>query len=120
MAGTATDSAAALCGTQLWATAHPEVTRQSAHGGQGIERIALRIYPDTIIWNLLCDQAIDPKKLLDSLNAKGATLVASFHPVYELARNFDLHHPTRNPRKPVQHASTVGCHSNSRISLNLA
>jgi len=80
----------------------------------------LRIYPDTIIWNLLCDQAIDPKKLLDSLNAKGATLVASFHSVYELARNFERDDPKRNARKPVQHASTVGCHSNSRISLNLA
>ncbi len=56
------------------------------------------IYPDTIIWNLLCDQAIDPKKLLDSLNAKSATLVVSFHSVYELARNFERGDPKGNAR----------------------
>lgn len=58
----------------------------------------MRIYPDTIIWNLLCDQAIDPKKLLDSLNAKGATLVVSFHTVYELARNFQRDDPKGSAR----------------------
>lgn len=61
-------------------------------------RIALRIYPDTIIWNLLCDQAIDPKKLLDSLNAKDAALTVSFHTVYELARNFQRDDPKGNAR----------------------
>jgi hypothetical protein len=49
----------------------------------------VRIYPDTIIWNLLCDQSVQPKKLLNSLNDKGATLVVSFHTVYELARTFE-------------------------------
>ena len=48
----------------------------------------MRIYPDTIIWNLLCDQGVVPEMLLDSLGAKGATLAVSFHTVYELARNF--------------------------------
>jgi hypothetical protein len=58
----------------------------------------LRIYPDTIIWNLLCDQAVVPKKLLDSLKAKSATLVVSFHAVYELARNFERGDPKGNAR----------------------
>jgi hypothetical protein len=58
----------------------------------------VRIYPDTIIWNLLCDQAIDPKKLLNSLNDKGATLVVSFHTVYELARNFQRDDAKGNTR----------------------
>jgi hypothetical protein len=56
------------------------------------------IYPDTIIWNLLCDQNIDPRKLLDSLRAKGFTLVVSFHTVYELARNFERDEAVRYAR----------------------
>jgi hypothetical protein len=56
------------------------------------------IYPDTIIWNLLCDQNIDPRKLLDSLRAKGFTLVVSFHAVYELARNFERDDAVGNAR----------------------
>jgi hypothetical protein len=56
------------------------------------------IYPDTIIWNLLCDQNIDPRKLLDSLRAKGFTLVVSFHTVYELARTFERDDPSGNAR----------------------
>ena len=47
------------------------------------------IYPDTIIWNLLCDQKVDPRKLLDALNSKGYTLVENFHAIYELARTFE-------------------------------
>jgi hypothetical protein len=56
------------------------------------------IYPDTIIWNLLCDQNIDPRRLLDSLTSKGFTLVVSFHTVYELARNFERDHSSGNAR----------------------
>lgn len=56
------------------------------------------IYPDTIIWNLLCDQNIAPRKLLDSLRDKGFTLVVSFHTVYELARNFERNDPFGNAR----------------------
>jgi len=56
------------------------------------------IYPDTIIWNLLCDQNIDPRKLLDLLRAKGFTLVVSFHTVYELARNFERDNAAGNAR----------------------
>jgi hypothetical protein len=46
------------------------------------------VYPDTVIWNLLCDQHIEPRKLLNSLRDAGFTLVVSFHTIYELARNF--------------------------------
>jgi hypothetical protein len=53
------------------------------------------IYPDTIIWNLLCDQNVDPVTFLQQLNAKGYTLALSFHTVYELGRNFETDNPSR-------------------------
>ena len=56
------------------------------------------IYPDTIIWNLLCDQNVAPRKLLDSLRAEGFTLIVSFHTVYELARNFERDDAAGNAR----------------------
>ena len=56
------------------------------------------IYPDTIIWNLLCDHNVAPRKLLDSLRAKGFTLIVSFHTVYELARNFERDDAAGNAR----------------------
>jgi hypothetical protein len=58
----------------------------------------VRIYPDTIIWNLLCDQSVEPEKLLSSLNEKGATLAVSFHTVYELARTFERDDAKGNTR----------------------
>ena len=58
----------------------------------------MRIYPDTIIWNLLCDQSVEPEKLLSSLNEKGATLAVSFHTVYELARTFERDDAKGNTR----------------------
>jgi len=61
------------------------------------QRLSL-IYPDTIIWNLLCDQNIDPGKLLDSLRAKGFALVISFHTIYEFARNFEREDAAGNAR----------------------
>jgi hypothetical protein len=56
------------------------------------------IYPDTIIWNLLCDQNVDPVTFLQQLNAKGYTLALSFHTVYELGRNFETDDPSRIAR----------------------
>lgn len=56
------------------------------------------IYPDTIVWNLLCDQKIDPGSLLDSLKSRGFTFALSFHTVYELARNFEGDHSFGNDR----------------------
>jgi len=56
------------------------------------------IYPDTIIWNLLCDQNVGPQELLDALRARRFTLVVSFHSVYELARNFERDEPVGNAR----------------------
>ena len=56
------------------------------------------IYPDTIIWNLLCDQKIHPDRLIESLRTRRATLVVSFHTVYELARNFERDEAAGNAR----------------------
>jgi hypothetical protein len=56
------------------------------------------IYPDTIIWNLLCDQKIHPDRLIESLRTRRATLVVSFHTVYELARNFKRDEAAGNAR----------------------
>src|SRR6266849_7598329 len=56
------------------------------------------IYPDTIIWNLLCDQEVDPAAFVYQLNAKGYTLALSFHTVYELGRNFETDDPSRIAR----------------------
>jgi predicted nucleic acid-binding protein len=47
------------------------------------------IYPDTNIWNRMCKQDEDPAaQALQTLSAKGATLVLSPHTIYELARTF--------------------------------
>src|SRR5215469_5944851 len=46
------------------------------------------IYPDTNIWNRLSKQDEDPAQVLQTLSAKGATLVLSSHTIYELARTF--------------------------------
>ena len=51
------------------------------------------IYPDTIIWNLLCDQDVDPSKMIQSLSGRGFTFAISFHTIYELARNFERGDP---------------------------
>jgi hypothetical protein len=48
----------------------------------------MTIYPDTNIWNALCDQAVDPARLGATLVAKEARLVLSYHTVYELLKTF--------------------------------
>lgn len=53
-----------------------------------------RIYLDTNIWDQLCDQNVDPKRLIDALASKGYTLVISFHTVYEFARTLTSADPT--------------------------
>ena len=45
------------------------------------------IYPDTNIWNRLSKQDEDPAQV-QTLSAKGATLVLSPYTIYELARTF--------------------------------
>jgi hypothetical protein len=52
------------------------------------------IYPDTNIWNQLSKQNENPAKVLETLSAKGATLVLSPHTIYELARTFTGSKPT--------------------------
>lgn len=46
------------------------------------------IYPDTNIWDALCDQSVDPKRLVESLALKNKSLLLSFHTVWELAKAF--------------------------------
>ena len=43
---------------------------------------------DTNIWNILCDQSADPKRLMSSLADRDAALVLSPHCWYELAKTF--------------------------------
>jgi hypothetical protein len=51
------------------------------------------IYPDTVIWNLLFNQNVEPETLLKSLKSRGYTLALSFHTVYEPAKNFERDDP---------------------------
>jgi hypothetical protein len=46
------------------------------------------IYLDTVLWNLLCDCAIDPRKVVASLGRGNAKLVLGLHNFYELAKTF--------------------------------
>jgi hypothetical protein len=46
------------------------------------------IYLDTLLWNVLCDQPVNPEELVASLASKNATLVLSAHNIYELAKTF--------------------------------
>ena len=51
--------------------------------------LQLNPYLDTIIWNLLCDQAADPKSLVESLHAKDTLLAFSFH---RGLRGYEVHY----------------------------
>ncbi len=48
----------------------------------------MNLYLDTNLWNVLCDQEIEPNKLLSSLASENSNLVLSFQTIYELAKNF--------------------------------
>lgn len=48
----------------------------------------MNIYLDTNLWNALCDQTVDPDKLVASLAAKNTQLVLGLHGFYELAKTF--------------------------------
>ena len=70
---------------------HPEtMARPCFPGIQG----AVNIYLDTILWNTLCDQDIEPGLLIESFAAKNANLVLSHQTVFELAKTF-----TRTPER---------------------
>ena len=53
----------------------------------------LLIYPDSHMWDALYDQHVDPKSMIDALAAKNATLVLSYHVVFEIAKIFLSRHP---------------------------
>lgn len=48
----------------------------------------MNIYLDTMLWNALCDHAVDPQKLVASLAARDANLALGLHNFYELAKAF--------------------------------
>jgi hypothetical protein len=58
----------------------------------------LLIYPDSHIWDALYDQHVDPKSMIDALAAKNATLVLSYHVVFEIAKIFLSRHLGRVAR----------------------
>jgi len=45
------------------------------------------------MWDNLYDQHVDPKSMIDALAAKNATLVLSYHVVFEIAKIFLSLHP---------------------------
>lgn len=48
----------------------------------------VNIYLDTNLWNALCDRAVDPQKLVESLADRNVELVLGLHNFYELAKTF--------------------------------
>jgi len=46
------------------------------------------LYPDTSIWNCLCDQDADPNALSSALANRGIGLVIGFNVLYEMAKPF--------------------------------
>lgn len=46
------------------------------------------IYLDTMIWNALCDEAVDPRRLVTSLAAKDARIALGLHNFYEFTKVF--------------------------------
>lgn len=46
------------------------------------------IYLDTNLWNVLCDQSVEPIALVRRLASKNAYLAPGIHTFYELAKNF--------------------------------
>lgn len=57
------------------------------------------IYPDTSIWNQLCDQRVDARALWSTLAERDARLLFGVNVLYELAKTF---------RMPVAHAQERG------------
>jgi hypothetical protein len=53
----------------------------------------LLVYLDTMLWNDLLDQRVDPENLLPSLEAVGVQLVLGTGVVYELAKTFQMASP---------------------------
>jgi len=48
----------------------------------------MTIYLDTMLWNELCDQSIDPAVLTSALTAQGKVLVLGAEAIYEMAKTF--------------------------------
>ena len=46
------------------------------------------IYLDTILWNFLCAQSVEPRVFVQRLATKNARLVLGIHNFYELTKSF--------------------------------
>jgi hypothetical protein len=53
-----------------------------------ITRATTHVYLDTSAWNCLCDQAVEPRALVEVLARCGATLALGFNVMYEMAKLF--------------------------------
>jgi hypothetical protein len=53
----------------------------------------VRIYPDTVLWNELCDQDVSSKDLVSELGAAGVQLALGTQVVYEIAKTFQMRGP---------------------------
>lgn len=51
-------------------------------------RNPVTIYLDTMVWNELCDQHVDPETINAALTAQNGVLVFSEYIVYELAKTY--------------------------------
>lgn len=51
------------------------------------------VYLDTIIWNFLCDQSVEPEGFVQRLATKNARLVLGIHNFYELTKSFRTSRP---------------------------
>ena len=56
------------------------------------------IYPDTVLWNELCDQGVDADELVSTLAGQSAQLVLGTEAVYEMAKTFQMRRPEAEQR----------------------
>ncbi len=56
------------------------------------------VYPDTVVWNCLFDEATDPARLRAQLHEHGLDLAYSSHVLYELSRTFRGTRPSSQQR----------------------
>ena len=59
---------------------------------------AVLIYADTTVWNALCDQSSDSRRLTKDLAGQGAQLVLGTNAVYEMAKTFQGSRSTAQQR----------------------
>jgi hypothetical protein len=56
------------------------------------------LYPDTSIWNALCDQAVEAQKLISDLSGRHVQIALGTNAVYEMAKTFKMSRPDARQR----------------------